>query len=139
MIKETKFRSVVKSITWRFLATMTTVLLVLIFTGRAEIAFSIGGIEIVIKMLIYFFHERGWDLIRWGKREIRPCVVWITGLSGSGKTTLAKRVVEKLHQQGLKCDHLDGETIRDLFPNTGFTKKEVNEHIERVGLLASRL
>ena len=139
MFKESKFRSVIKSVSWRFCATLTTVTLVLIFTGEADIAFTVGGLEIILKMLIYFFHERGWDKIKWGKQEIQPCVVWITGLSGSGKTTIAREVVEKLREKGLKVDHLDGETVRNIFPETGFTRSEVNEHIKRVGYLASRL
>jgi len=99
----------------------------------------VGGLEAVLKMAIYFMHERGWDRIKWGRREVQPFVVWLTGLSGSGKTSIAREVAEKLRKTGLKVDHVDGETIRDLFPKTGFTRDEVNEHIERVGLLASRL
>ena len=128
-----------KTISWRVCATMTTVIIVFIFTRRTEIALTVGGLEAIFKLLIYFLHERGWNKIRWGKHEIQPCVVWITGLSGSGKTSVAKKVVEKLRERGIKTDHLDGETIRDLFPGTGFSRTEVEEHIKRVGYLASRL
>ena len=82
---ETKLRSIVKSLSWRILATLTTVLLVYIFIGDHKIAFSIGGIEVFLKMLIYFFHERAWNNVKFGRREIKPLVVWITGLSCSGK------------------------------------------------------
>jgi len=40
---------------------------------------------------------------------------------------------------GLKTDHLSGESIRQLFPKTEHTRDEVNMHIKRIGLLASRL
>jgi len=139
MFKETKFRSVIKSISYRFLTTLATVALVLIFTGRVDIAFTVGGLEFIIKMMIYFSHERLWDKIKWGKQEIQPCVVWITGLSGAGKTSIAKKVAEKLREKKLKTDHLDGETVRNIFPKTGFSRAEVNEHIKRVGFLASKL
>ncbi len=139
MYKEIKSRSVIKTLSWRIIATGTTVILVLIMTGRMDIAFTVGGFEVFLKMLFYFFHERGWDKIRWGKHEIKPFVVWITGLSGSGKTSVAKIVAEELKKIGLKHEHLDGETIRELLPKTGFSKHEVDEHIKRVGLLASRL
>ena len=139
MHKESNIRSIVKGITWRFLATLTTVSLVLLFTGKADVALAVGGIEVFLKIFIYFLHERGWGKIRWGKQEIQPFVVWITGLSGSGKTSMARMVAENLNKQGLRTDHLDGETIRGLFPRTGFTRGAVIEHIERVGLLASRL
>lgn len=139
MQKETHLRSVIKTISWRFLATLTTFSLVWIFTGKLDTALTVGGLEVVIKMLIYFLHERGWAKILWGKKEIDPFVVWITGLSGAGKTEVAKIVADKLNKKKIKTDHLDGGTIRHIFPRTGFTKQEVDRHIERVGLLASRL
>jgi len=139
MIKETKFRSVLKSITWRFCATATTFSLVFLFTGKLDTAIKVGGIEVFLKMLIYFLHERVWGNVKFGRHEIQPFVIWITGLSSSGKTVLAEKVVEKLNAKDLKTEHLDGKTIRHLFPATGFTKFQVNEHIKRVGLLASRL
>jgi uncharacterized membrane protein len=37
--------------------------------GNLNIAFSIGGIELVTKMILYFFHERIWNLLKWGKKE----------------------------------------------------------------------
>ncbi len=139
MHKETKLRSIVKTVSWRFLATATTVSLVLIFTGEVTIAVTVGAFEIVAKLIIYFLHERFWGRIHWGKREARPFVVWITGLSGCGKTSIAQEVAEMLRGKGIKTDHLDGRTIRELFPETGFSKEEVNEHIKRVGYLAQRL
>jgi adenylylsulfate kinase len=139
MHRESRFRSVVKTISWRFLATLTTFSLVWIFTRKIDTALAVVVLEVVIKMIIYFLHERGWNRVRWGRKEIQPFVVWITGLSGAGKTEVAKIVAERLNKMKLKTDHLDGETIRHLFPRTGFTKQEVNRHIRRVGLLANRL
>lgn len=139
MYKETKIRSVVKTISWRILATLTTVALVYIFVGDTEIAFTVGGIEVFLKMLVYFIHERVWDKLKFGKHEIKPFVVWITGLARSGKSKIGADLSKKLLEKGLKVEHLDGHSVRELFPQTGFTKKEVDQHIERVGYLASRL
>lgn len=61
--RESRFRSVLKSVTWRITATLTTTTLVWVITGSPEIALKIGGIEVVIKMLIYYFHERIWQLV----------------------------------------------------------------------------
>lgn len=66
-------------------------------------------------------------------------VIWFTGLSGSGKTTLAKAVCRKLQAQGLFVEHLDGDEVRALFPQTGFDRDSRNEHIARIGYLASKL
>ena len=139
MFKESHLRSAIKAISWRFWATLTTVVLVYVFTGTIKIALAIGGLEVVLKMLLYFLHERGWDKIRFGKKEISPFVLWFTGLPGSGKTTLANAVYEKLSVNGYRLERLDGDKVRSIFPATGFSKEERDIHIQRVGLLASIL
>ena len=139
MIKETKSRSILKSITWRFCATLTTFTLVWLFTGKLETAIMVGGLEAFIKMLIYFLHERIWLGVKFGKREIQPFVVWFTGLSGSGKTDLAESVAARLSEMEFKVDHLDGKNIRQVLRDTGFSRDSVNDHIRRVGHLASKL
>ncbi len=65
-------------------------------------------------------------------------VVWLTGLSGAGKSTIAERVSAELREQGLRVEHLDGDSVREVFP-TGFTREERHEHNQRVAFLASRL
>ena len=60
-------RSLVKTISWRAVGTITTVAISYIITGTMALAFSIGGIELVSKMVLYFFHERAWEKIKWGK------------------------------------------------------------------------
>lgn len=139
MYKETKLRTILKTISWRFWATLTTTALVFLFIGEPEVALSIGAIEVFLKMLIYFFHERTWAKIKFGKSEIEPFVVWLTGLSRSGKTEIGEILSKKLNKFGLKVQHLDGHNIRTIFTETGFTKIQVNEHIKRVGYLASIL
>jgi len=66
-------------------------------------------------------------------------VLWFTGLSGSGKSTLADRVYQHLAQQGYPVERLDGDTLRGIFPGTGFDRQSRNEHIMRVGVMASLL
>ena len=48
----------------------------------------------------------------------------ILGASGAGKTTLAEKLVSYLKNSGLKCELLDGDTVRNIFPQTGFSKKD---------------
>lgn len=64
---EKPLRSVVKSLSWRIIGTLDTVFISWIVTGKLDLAFSIGGIELITKMLLYFFHERLWNSIKWGK------------------------------------------------------------------------
>ncbi|MGD0035839.1 MAG: adenylyl-sulfate kinase [Bacteroidota bacterium] len=66
-------------------------------------------------------------------------VLWLTGLSGSGKTALADLLHKYLSGKGLSVDHLDGDMLRSLFPNTGFSKEERNRHVQRAGELAAKL
>lgn len=67
---ETKRRSVVKAFTWRTLGTLDTIVISYVLTGEIKTAVSIGGIEIFTKMFLYFFHERIWNMIKWGKRGL---------------------------------------------------------------------
>jgi adenylylsulfate kinase len=66
-------------------------------------------------------------------------VFWLTGLSGSGKTTLADLLSAYLAGKGYSVERLDGDALRSLFPNTGFTKEERDRHIRRAGELAAEL
>lgn len=63
---ETYARSMVKTATWRVLASLDTMLLAWFFTGNLLTAFSIGSFEVITKLFLYFFHERIWQRIRFG-------------------------------------------------------------------------
>lgn len=73
-----------------------------------------------------------------GTRSPAP-VLWFTGLSGSGKSTIAVRVHEVLAGRGTEVEYIDGDALRELFPTTGFTRDEREEHLRRTGYMASRL
>ena len=64
---ESPKRSIAKSISWRVIGTLDTIIISWIVTGTLSLAFSIGLIELVTKMILYFFHERIWNNINWGK------------------------------------------------------------------------
>lgn len=68
---ETQKRTLVKTISWRVVATLTTALLVFAFTGNFTIALEVGAFEVVAKLLLYYLHERGWSHIPWG-RNVSP-------------------------------------------------------------------
>ena len=65
-MKDSRLRSTLKSLSWRITATMTTMLITYAITGNHKIAIKIGSIEIVLKIFIYYFHERLWLLIPLG-------------------------------------------------------------------------
>jgi uncharacterized membrane protein len=64
---EKPIRSIVKSLSWRTIGTLDTILISWLITGELALAFSIGSIELVTKMVLYFFHERVWNTIKWGR------------------------------------------------------------------------
>ncbi len=64
--KETGWRSTIKTATWRIIASLDTTLLAWIFTGNLGTAVSIGGLEVITKLILYFFHERAWSRIQYG-------------------------------------------------------------------------
>jgi|GEM_PF-1965052 uncharacterized membrane protein len=59
-LQESRLRSVLKGLTWRFLATGTTILIALIVTGDIKPALQIGAVEFVAKFVVYYLHERAW-------------------------------------------------------------------------------
>jgi uncharacterized membrane protein len=66
-MKEKAYRSVVKTISWRTLGTIDTIAISYFITGSMAMAASIGSIEVVTKMILYYLHERGWNKIQLGK------------------------------------------------------------------------
>jgi len=72
MIVEKPIRSIVKSFSWRIIATLDTILITWLVTGKIGVALSVGGIEFFTKMLIYYIHERCWSKSKFGKKEVKP-------------------------------------------------------------------
>ena len=64
---ETHTRSLAKAVTWRIVATLTTMLLVFIFTGNLVVSGGVGLTEILSKMVLYYLHERAWNATSFGR------------------------------------------------------------------------
>ena len=139
LYQESYWRSVLKTISWRIVATSTTILLAWFFIGEVGVALSIGGFEVVAKMAFYFLHERGWDHLSFGRTSVKPSVLWMTGLPGSGKSTIAEELLSRLVKKGAAAEWLDGEQTRRILPNLGFSKDERARHVLKAGLIAKML
>lgn len=135
MIIETKIRSFVKTLSWRVTATITTVIVALVITKRIDIAVQIGLLEALLKMLIYFIHERSWAKITFGIHEKKPLVLWFTGLSGCGKSQISQAVYEKFQQRRIRVEYFNGRNIREIFPEIGYASENRKEHIRKIGSL----
>lgn len=62
-------RSIIKAVSWRITGTIDTVLIAFLITGHMKWALSIGGLEVLTKLLWYYLHERAWNRISFGKRK----------------------------------------------------------------------
>ena len=53
-------RHILKTITWRIVGTLDTMLIAWIISGDPMVGISIGGVELFTKMILYYIHERAW-------------------------------------------------------------------------------
>ena len=139
MYRETNKRSIVKGISWRVVATTTTIAIVYFFFDRLDLAIAAGMIETVLKVGLYWLHERAWFKVRWGKKKIEPFNLWFTGLPLSGKTTIADKVYTELEKLHIPIERLDSKDIRDLIPGIAFARDGTNRHMHRIGYLIQKL
>lgn len=63
MERETRIRSLLKGLSWRIVASTTTITIAYVITGDTSIALGIGGIEAVLKIAFYYLHERAWQAL----------------------------------------------------------------------------
>ena len=67
MIRSDHRRSWLKAISWRAVATATTMSLVYALTGQLELMLGVGLLDLILKLIFYFLHERAWDMIKFGR------------------------------------------------------------------------
>ncbi len=71
---ESHIRSIAKAVSWRVLGTITTSLLVYLFTRRLALSLTVGALEFTSKIGLFWLHERVWDRISLGRRMRHPPV-----------------------------------------------------------------
>jgi uncharacterized membrane protein len=62
-------RHVLKTITWRIIGTIDTILLGWVISGDPTIGLSVGGAELTTKMILYYIHERAWYRVDFGVKR----------------------------------------------------------------------
>ncbi len=68
-VLESKKRHIAKTVTWRFIGTMDTMLLAWLISGNPLTGLKIGFAEVITKMLLYYFHERVWYKMDYGLEQ----------------------------------------------------------------------
>lgn len=70
MKDQSRKRHIAKTITWRIVGTIDTIVLSWIITGNPLTGLKIGMAEVATKMILYYFHERVWFKINLSKKGI---------------------------------------------------------------------
>ena len=71
MMKDTNLRSITKGVSWRLFASIDTFFLSWLIFNKPLHAGAIALSEVLTKILLYYLHERGWNLIQWGRGQCR--------------------------------------------------------------------
>ncbi|MBJ6366608.1 DUF2061 domain-containing protein [Snuella sedimenti] len=66
-INDKPIRSVAKALSWRIVGTLDTLVVSFILARDFKIAASIASVDFITKLILYFFHERVWNIIKWGR------------------------------------------------------------------------
>ena len=69
MTRDIRIRSLIKTITWRILASLDTFLIAWFVSGSISVGGWIATIEVITKIILYYFHERAWNRVKWGQFE----------------------------------------------------------------------
>ncbi len=68
-IRDTALRSAAKGVSYRLCGTAATIVIAYVFTKDVVISLSVGGADLILKILLYYAHERVWERIPWGRRK----------------------------------------------------------------------
>jgi uncharacterized membrane protein len=64
---EAHSRSLIKAVSWRLLGSMDTFVISFFITGKLTFALSIASVETFTKIALYYFHERMWAMVPFGR------------------------------------------------------------------------
>ena len=126
-----------KSIVYRIVSSMITVVISYAVTKNIKFGLSIGLLDLIFKIINNYAFDSIWETIF--KKKIKPCVVWITGLSGAGKSTIANELIKIFEKESISYVLLDGDQIRKVIKETGFDFYSRRKHNLNVAYIASLL
>ena len=69
ILKETHARTVVKTISWRVLLTLSHIINGLIVSGSLLIGLQIAGLSAIINSILFWAHERAWNIFLWNRKQ----------------------------------------------------------------------
>ena len=66
---DSHIRSIVKTISWRVCGTLINSLIIWAITGNAGLGALIGVVDTLVKIVVYYAHERAWNRVDFGRAE----------------------------------------------------------------------
>lgn len=69
MKDKTYKRHIAKSITWRIVGTIDTMVLAWLISGNPYTGLKVGVAEVITKMILYYLHERLWFKVKMGVKK----------------------------------------------------------------------
>lgn len=75
-LRDSKTRHLIKTVTWRFVGTLDTILLSWLISGDPMVGLQIGVAEVITKMILYYLHERSWYKINYGLDKRNRAKKW---------------------------------------------------------------
>jgi uncharacterized membrane protein len=67
MQADTHTRSFLKAVSWRITGSIDTFVISFALSGKVGLASGIASVEVITKIVLFYFHERVWALVRWGR------------------------------------------------------------------------
>lgn len=64
-------RSLIKTLTYRILIIVSNFTVTYVLTQSLELATGVAGVSFLINTFIYYFHERMWNAVHWGKKKTK--------------------------------------------------------------------
>ena len=72
MSMESNSRSIAKAVSYRVLGSLSTGMIFFVLTGRFTLSVGAGAADFVVKIVLYFLHERVWNYISFGRDRKAP-------------------------------------------------------------------
>ena len=69
---ESHARSIAKAFSYRILGSMCTAAICFAVTGKVAVSVGAGGADMVLKLGLYFLHERLWNYVSFGREKPGP-------------------------------------------------------------------
>lgn len=66
---DTKTRSIIKTISWRITGTLCTFLISWVILDDIKTSSAIAIIQLTFNSIVFYFHERLWNIVKWGQDE----------------------------------------------------------------------